>query len=106
MLDTGGTGEMGARASPHLIEVTSTYLGLSVIIWVILLLLSAVIVGMVAIVYRKRRKRSLVKHLQKQRQAMEKASSDLFSQRGADEIAQAVNQPGKPQTRISEGAVA
>ena len=106
MLDTGGRGLMGARASSHLLEVDSTYLGLSVIIWVVLLLVSAVIVGMVAIVYRKRQKKSLVVKLQKQRQAMEKASSDLFSERGADEIAQAVNQPGKPQTRISEGAVA
>jgi hypothetical protein len=106
MLDTGGTGDMGARASSHLLVVDGTYLGFSVIIWVVLLLVSAVIVGMVAITYRKRRKRSLVEKLQKQRSAMEKASSELFSERDADDIVQAVNQPGKPQTRISEGAVA
>jgi hypothetical protein len=84
----------------------ATYLGLSVIIWVVLLLLSAVIVGMVALTLRKRRKQQLVQSLQKQRQAMEKSTSDLFSVRGADDIRAAVNQPGKPQTKISEGAVA
>ena len=106
MLVACGTGELGARASVHLLVMDATYLGLSVIIWVVLLLVSAAIVGLVSITVRKRKKRMLVDKLQKQRQAMERASDDLFSQRKADEIRTAVNQPGRPQTVISEGAVA
>lgn len=103
---TGGTGELGARAYHHLLVMDANYLGLSLIIWVVLLLVSAVIVGLVAIIYRKRKKRMLIEKLQKQRQAMEKASTDLFSQRTADEIHEAVAAPGKPKTKVSEGAVA
>ena len=106
MLVAGYTGELGAWASIHLLVMDATYLGLSVIIWVVLLLVSAVIVGLLAIMLRKRRKKMLVQKLQKQRQAMERASTELFSERDADEIQQAVNLPGKPQTVISEGAVA
>jgi hypothetical protein len=84
----------------------ANYLGLSVIVWVVLLLVSAVVVSLLMLAIRKRKKKSLVEKLQKQRQAMEKASAELFSQREADEIREAVNAPGKPQTVISEGAVA
>lgn len=90
----------------HPFVMDAEYLGQSVIIWVVLLLVSAVVVGLLAMTLRKRRKRRLVKQLQKQREAMERASSDLFSQRNADEIREAVHSPGKPQTRVSEGAVA
>ena len=70
MLVAGYTGELGAWASIHLLVMDATYLGLSVIIWVVLLLVSAVIVGLLAIMLRKRRKKMLVQKLQKQRQAM------------------------------------
>ncbi len=103
---TSGTGELGARTSHHLLVMDANYLGLSLIVWVVLLLVSAVVVGLVAISYRRRKKARLVKDLQRQRQAMERASSDLFSQRHADEIREAVSSPGKPKTKISEGAVA
>ena len=106
MLDTGGEGGLGAPTPYHLLVMDATYLGLLVIIWVVLLLVVAVIVGLLAIMLRKRRKKMLVQKLQKQRQAMERASSDLFSAREADEIQRAVNLPGKPQTVVSEGAVA
>ncbi|NIP35709.1 MAG: hypothetical protein GWN18_12130, partial [Thermoplasmata archaeon] len=106
MLDTGMTGLWGARASSNQLELDATYLGYSLIVWVILLLVSAVIVGLIAISYRRRKKKKLIQNLQKQRKAMEKAGSELFSQRGADEIQEAVAQPGKPKTKISEGAVA
>jgi len=106
MIDLGGMGDWGARAFDPLLVMDASYFGLSVIIWVVLLLVSAVVVGLLAITLRKRRKKMLVLKLQKQRKAMEKASSELFSQRGADEIQEAVNAPGKPQTVISEGAVA
>lgn len=106
MLDTGDMGGLGTPTPYHILVLPATYLGLSVIIWVVLLLVSGVIVSLLAILLRKRRKKIMVQKLQKQRQAMERASSDLFSSREADEIQRAVNQPGKPQTIVSEGAVA
>jgi hypothetical protein len=84
----------------------ATYLGLSIIVWVVLLLVSAVVVGLLSITYRKRKKKRLIENLQKQRQAMERASADLLTQRRADEIREAVASPGKAHTVISEGAVA
>jgi len=106
MLVSGAEGEWGAGASTHLLVMDATYLGLSVIVWVVLLMVSAVIVGLMSIVYRRRKKRRLVEDLQRQRQAMERASSQLFSQRKADDIREAVSSPGRPRTQISEGAVA
>jgi hypothetical protein len=81
-------------------------MGLSVILWVVVGLVVCLLLGLTVISLRKRRKQKLVTDLQKQRKAMEKASSELFSQRAADNIREAVNQPGKPTTMVSEGAVA
>ncbi|UCC92347.1 MAG: hypothetical protein JSW25_06645 [Thermoplasmata archaeon] len=106
MNDVLGEGTWGVHAFRHQLAMDATYLGLSVIIWIVLLLVSALIVGLVVLTMRKRRKKTLVDKLQRQRQAMEGATSDLFTERGADEIRSAVDQPGKPTTKISDGAVA
>jgi len=102
-----GIGGEGGAATPALALVLDTdILGIPLLTWVALILVVGVVAALGLIGYRKRRKRKLVEQLQRQRQAMEKASSDLFSQRKADEIEEAVVRPGKPKTVVSEGAVA
>jgi len=100
----GGTDEAMTRGLA--LAMDSKMLGLSLVAWIGLVAVVVAVAALGFLGYRKRRKRKLVERLQKQRQAMEKASSDLFSQRKADEIEEAVLRPGKPKTVVSDGAVA
>ncbi len=81
-------------------------LGLPVLLWIIIIAVVLVVLALGIIMRRKRRRTRLIGQLQKQRRAMEAASHDLFSSRGADEIKEAVVEPGEPTTVVSDGAVA
>ena len=106
MLDALGQGLWVDRFPSQSALEGTTVLGLSLITFIILIALVAVVGVLVLWVYRKRKRARVISQLQKQKQAMDRASSDLFTLRKADEIKESVRGPGKPKTVVSEGAVA
>ncbi len=106
MVSAAGPGLWGARTLSLAIGGDTSILGLPMLTWIVLIVIVAVVIGLVVVAARKRKRRKMVSNLQKQRMAMEKAEKELFSERKADEIQQAVLQPGKPTTVLSDGAVA
>lgn len=104
--DAVNPGLLGALSLPLAMGMEGRVLGIPLLTWIAVIAVIAVVLGLVLVAVRKRRRKALVQQLQKQRTAMEKASKDLFSQRKAAEIQEAVLHPGKPTTVVSEGAVA
>ena len=105
-MNAGCPGLLGTRSISLSIGRDTTILGLPLLTWIVLIVILAAVIGLVYIAARKRKRRKIVANLQKQRLAMEKAEKDLFAERKADDIRQAVLQPGKPTTVLPEGKVA
>ncbi len=106
MASAACSGLWGARSISLSIGGDITILGLPLLTWIVLIVILVGVSALVVVVARKRKRRKIVDNLQKQRMAMEKAEKGLFSERKADEIKQAVRQPGKPSTVLPDGAVA
>ncbi len=105
-MNAGCPGLLGTRSISLSIGGDTTILGLPLLTWIVLIVILAAVIGLVYIAARKRKRRKIVANLQKQRLAMEKAEKGLFAERKADDIRQAVLQPGKPTTVLPEGKVA
>jgi len=106
MMSAAGPGLWSARSISHAIGGDISILGFPLLNFIVLIVIIAAIVGLVFMITRKRNRQRVVSTLQKKRLAMEKAEMGLFSERKADDIKQAVMQPGKPTTVLSDGAVA
>jgi hypothetical protein len=106
MMRLAGSDLWGARSISHAIGGDISILGLPLLTWIVLIALIASISVLVVMAVRKRKRQKTIANLQKQRLAMEKAEKDLFTERKADDIKQAVLQPGKPTTVLPGGAVA
>ncbi len=81
-------------------------LGFPIFYLLIAVALVLVIVALGISTLREKRRRNLIDQLQTKKRAMDSATKDMFTARKADDIKEAVSDPGKPQTRISEGSVA
>ncbi len=106
MVDATGLGYGGAHFLSQFIDEGTSVLGLSLIVWVIIIAVVSIVAALAFLSYRRHKRKKLVSQLQKQKQAMDRAGSDLFTERRADEIQESVRRPGKPKTVVSEGAVA
>jgi hypothetical protein len=106
MMSVAGPGLGSARSISHAIGGDASILGLPLLTWIVLIAFISAVSGLVFIFARKRKRQRIISNLQKQRMAMEKAGKDLFSERKADDIKQAILQPGKPTTVLPGGAVA
>ena len=105
MMDTSVASEKVVRSLTNGI-LDQDVLGFPIFYLLIAVALVLVIVALGITTLREKRRRKLVEQLQTKKRAMDQATKDMFTARKADEIKEAVADPGKPQTRISEGSVA